>query len=131
MTQTTKKRLAASKRKPLGVAALWKMWMDNLRQWLFYIEEYKPHDLLNIPQWLRKTRKQMEKFFHALRRDLRHHHRETNRRHFPESEYALAQLCLFFAGSLPRIGTAITDVFSLRRLKTVTKKRGGAKRTHR
>ncbi|MBR5571668.1 MAG: M23 family metallopeptidase [Oscillospiraceae bacterium] len=100
--------------------------MDNLRQWLFYIEEYKPHDLLNIPQWLRKTRKQMEKFFHALRRDLRHHHRETNRRHFPESEYALAQLCLFFAGSLPRIGTAITDVFSLRRLKTVTKKRGGA-----
>ncbi len=125
MTQTTKKRLANSKRKPLGVTTLWKMWMDNLRQWLFYIEEYKPHDLLNIPQWLRKTRKRLEKFFHALRRDLRHHHRETNRRHFPESEYALAQLCLFFAGSLPRIGAAITDIFSLRRLKNVTKGRGG------
>lgn len=128
MTQTTKKRLANSKRKPLGVAALWKMWMDNLRQWLFYIEEYKPHDLLNIPQWLSKTRKRLEKFFHALRRDLRHHHRETNRRHFPESEYALAQLCLFFAGSLPRIGAAITDIFSLRRLKNVTKGRGGHNR---
>ena len=120
MTQTRKKKTANSKPAPQGIARLWKMWMDNLRQWLFYIEEYKPHDLLNIPYWLRKKKKKLDKFFHALRRDLRHQHRETNRRHFPESEYALAQLCLFFAGSLPRMGAAITDVFSLRRLRKVS-----------
>ena len=120
MTQTTKKKTADSKAEPQGIVRLWKLWMDNLRQWLFYIEEYKPQDLLNIPQWLRKTKKKLDKFFHALRRDLRHQHRETNRRHFPESEYALAQLCLFFAGSLPRMGAAVTDVFSLRRLKKVS-----------
>ncbi len=120
MTQTRKKKTANSKPEPQGIARLWKMWMDNLRQWLFYIEEYMPHDLLNIPQWLRKRKKKLDKFFHALRRDLRHHRRDSNRRHFPESEYALAQLCLFFAGSLPRVGAAITDVFSLRRLKKVS-----------
>ena len=120
MTQTTKKKTADSKAEPQGIVRLWKLWMDNLRQWLFYIEEYKPQDLLNIPQWLRKTKKKLDKFFHALRRDLRHQHRETNRRHFPESEYALAQLCLFFAGSLPCMGAAVTDVFSLRRLKKVS-----------
>lgn len=120
MTQTTKKKTAYSRRKSYGIARLWNMWMDNLRQWLFYIEEYKPHDLLNIPQWLRKTKKKLDKFFHALRRDLRHLNRETNRRHFPESEYALAQLCLFFAGSIPRMGAAVVDIFSLRRLKKVT-----------
>ena len=123
MTQTTKKKPANSKPEPQGIVRLWKMWMDNLRQWLFYIEEYKPHDLLNIPQWLRKTKKRLDKFFHALRRDLRHQNRETNRRHFPESEYALAQLCLFFAGSLPRMAAAVTDIFSLRRLKNVAKGR--------
>ena len=123
MTQTTKKKPANSKPEPQGIVRLWKMWMDNLRQWLFYIEEYKPHDLLNIPQWLRKTKKKLDKFFHALRRDLRHQNRETNRRHFPESEYALAQLCLFFAGSLPRMAAAVTDIFSLRRLKNVAKGR--------
>ncbi|MBQ3549250.1 MAG: M23 family metallopeptidase [Oscillospiraceae bacterium] len=120
MTQTKKKKPADSQRKPHGVAALWKLWMDNLRQWLFYIEEYAPHDPLNIPHWLRKTRKKLNKFFHALRRDLRHQNRETRRRHFPESEYPLAQLCLFFAGSLPRMGAAVTEVFSLRRLKKVS-----------
>lgn len=121
MTQTTKKKTANSKPEPQGVVRLWKMWMDNLRQWLFYIEEYKPRDLLNIPLWLRKTKKKLDKFFHALRRDLRHQNRESNRRHFPESEYGLAQLCLFFAGSLPCMGAAITDIFSLRRLKNVTR----------
>ena len=120
MTQATKKKTAGSRRQKHGVAYLWKLWMNNLREWLFYIEEYKPHDLLNIPMWLRRMRGKWSAFFHSLRRDLRHQHRDSRRRHFPESEYALAQLCLFFAGSIPRMGAAITELFSLRRLKKVT-----------
>ena len=108
MTQATDKKTAKSQRQKMTIAKAWKMWMDNLRAWQFYIEEHKPQDLLNIPLWIGKTGKKCESFLHALRRDLRHQRRETRRRHFPESEIGLAQLCLFFAGSLPRLGAAIT-----------------------
>ena len=121
MTQATGKKTAKSKRQKMTIAKAWKMWMDNLRAWTFYIEEHKPQDLLNIPLWLSKTGKKCEKFFHALRRDLRHQRRESRRRHFPESEFALAQLCLFFAGSIPRLGAAITGIFTHRRLQRITK----------
>lgn len=104
----------------MSMAKAWKMWMDNLRAWQFYIEEHKPHDLLNIPLWLEKTGKKCGEFLHSLRRDLRHQRRETRRRHFPESEFALAQLCLFFAGSLPRLGAAVTSIFRRRRMKRIT-----------
>ena len=121
MTRTTDKKTTKSRRKKMTVAKAWKMWMDNLRAWRFYIEEHKPHDLLNISLWLGKTGKKCGEFLHSLRRDLRHQRRETRRRHFPESEFALAQLCLFLAGSLPRVGAAITSIFSQSRMKRITK----------
>ena len=120
MTQATDKKTAKSQRRKISVFKVWKMWMDNLRAWQFYIEEYKPHDLLNIPLWLEKKAKQCKLFFHSLRRDLRHQHRETRRRNFPESEFVLAQLCLFFAGSIPRLGAAVTSIFTHRRMKRIT-----------
>lgn len=126
MVQATDKKTTKSRRKKMTLAKAWKMWMDNLRAWHFYIEEHKPHDLLNIPLWLGKTAKKCEEFLHSLRRDLRHQRRETRRRHFPESEYGLAQLCLFFAGSMPRLGAAITSIFSHRRLKRITNPKGAA-----
>lgn len=130
MTQATDKKTAKSRRRKMTVAKAWKMWMDNLRAWKFYIEEHKPHDLLNIPLWLGETGKKCEKFLRSLRRDLRHQRRETNRRHFPESEFALAQLCLFFAGSLPRFGAAITSLFTHRRMKRIANPKNGAAGEH-
>ena len=120
MVQATDKKTTKSRREKMTPAKAWKMWMDNLRAWHFYIEEHKPHDLLNIPLWLEKTGKKCGEFLHSLRRDLRHQRRETRRRHFPESEFALAQLCLFFAGSLPRLGAAVTSIFRHRRMKRIT-----------
>ena len=130
MTQATDKKTAKSRRQKMTVAKAWKMWMDNLRAWQFYIEEHKPQDLLNIPLWISKTGKKCKSFLHALRRDLRHQRRETRRRHFPESEFGLAQLCLFFAGSLPRLGAAITGIFSHRRLKRITKRKNNSAGEH-
>ena len=127
MTQATDKKTAKSRRQKMTVAKAWKMWMDNLRAWKFYIEEHKPHDLLNIPLWLSKTAGKCRAFLHSLRRDLRHQRRETRRRHFPESEIGLAQLCLFFAGSLPRMAAAITGVFRHRRMKRITNPKGAVK----
>ena len=130
MTQATDKKTAKSRRQKMTVAKAWKMWMDNLRAWKFYIEEHKPQDLLNIPLWIGKTGKKCKSFLHALRRDLRHQRRETNRRHFPESEFALAQLCLFFAGSLPRFGAAITSLFTHRRMKRIANPKNGSAGEH-
>ena len=124
MTQATDKKTAKSQRQKMTIAKAWKMWMDNLRAWKFYIEEHKPHDLLNIPLWLGKVGKRCQKFLHALRRDLRHQRRESNRRHFPESEFALAQTCLFIAGSIPRLGAGISSIFTHRRMKRITKGAG-------
>ena len=124
MTQATDKKTAKSQRQKMTIAKAWKMWMDNLRAWKFYIEEHKPHDLLNIPLWLGKVGKRCQKFLHALRRDLRHQRRESNRRHFPESEFALAQTCLFIAGSIPRLGAGISSIFTHRRMKRIAKGAG-------
>lgn len=131
MTQATDKKTAKSRRQKITVAKAWKMWMDNLRAWKFYIEEHKPQDLLNIPLWLGKTAKKCNEFLRSLRRDLRHQRRETRRRHFPESEYKLAQLCLFFAGSLPRLGAAITGIFRHRRMKRITNPKNAGSGEHR
>lgn len=130
MMQATQKKPTQSGNGSEKKPNLWKRWMDNLRAWQFYIEEHKPHDLLNIPLWLRRRGKKCAKFFHALRRDLRHQRRESRRRYFPESEFALAQLCLFFAGSLPRIGAGITSIFTHRRLKRVTRNSASASTEH-
>ena len=130
MMQATQKKPTQSGNGSEKKPNLWKRWMDNLRAWQFYIEEHKPHDLLNIPLWLRRRGKKCAKFFHALRRDLRHQRRESRRRYFPESEFALAQLCLFFAGSLPRIGAGITSIFTHRRLKRVTRNSAPASTEH-
>ena len=127
MTQATDKKTAKSRRQKMTVAKAWKMWMDNLRAWQFYIEEHKPQDLLHISLLLSKTGKKCGEFFRSLRRDLRHQRRETRRRHFPESEIGLAQLCLFFAGSLPRIGAAVTSVFRHRRMKRISGGKGNVK----
>lgn len=130
MMQATQKKPTQSGNGSEKKPNLWKRWMDNLRAWQFYIEEHKPHDLLNIPLWLRRRGKKCAEFFHALRRDLRHQRRESRRRYFPESEFALAQLCLFFAGSLPRIGAGITSIFTHRRLKRVTRNSASASTEH-
>ena len=42
-------------------SALWRMWMDNLKEWRFYLEENR-HTPVDIAGWFGKIRKQLRSF---------------------------------------------------------------------
>ena len=99
-------------------AALWRMWMDNLKEWRFYLEE-NHRQPLDIAGWIDKLRLRCRTFMSSLRRDMRHQANASRHRKFPESESGLAQLFLYAAGSVPRMTSALRDRFTLRRRKQI------------
>lgn len=99
-------------------AALWRMWMDNLKEWRFYLEE-NHRQRLDISGWIDKLRLRCRTFMTSLRRDMRHQANASRHRKFPESESALAQLFLYAAGSVPRLTSALRDRFTLHRRKQI------------
>ena len=54
------------------------MWMDNLKEWRFYLEENR-HTPVDIAGWFGKIRKQLRSFMTSLRRDM--HHQANASRH--------------------------------------------------
>ena len=99
-------------------SALWRMWMDNLKEWRFYLEENR-HTPVDIAGWFGKIRKQLRSFMTSLRRDMHHQANASRHRKFPESESGLAQLCLYAAGSVPRLASDLKERFTLRRRKQI------------
>lgn len=99
-------------------SALWRMWMDNLKEWRFYLEENR-HTPVDIVGWFGKIRKQLRSFMTSLRRDMHHQANASRHRKFPESESGLAQLCLYAAGSVPRLASDLKERFTLRRRKQI------------
>ena len=99
-------------------ATLWRMWMDNLKEWRFYLEE-NHRQRLDISGWIDKLRLRCRTFMTSLRRDMRHQANASRHRKFPESESGLAQLFLYAAGSVPRLTSALRDRFTLRRRKQI------------
>ena len=99
-------------------AALWRMWMDNLKEWRFYLEE-NHREPLDISGWIDRLRMRCRTFLTSLRRDMRHQANASRHRKFPESESGLAQLFLYAAGSVPRMTSALRDRFTLRRRKQI------------
>ena len=102
-----------------SLPALWRMWMDNLKEWLFYLEENRRHTPTDIAGWLAKLRQRLRSFMTSLRRDMRHQANASRHRKFPESDYGLAQFCLYVGGSIPRVTSALRDRLSLRRRKHI------------
>ena len=94
------------------------MWMDNLKEWRFYLEENR-HTPVDIVGWFGKIRKQLRSFMTSLRRDMHHQANASRHRKFPESESGLAQLCLYAAGSVPRLASDLKERFTLRRRKQI------------
>ena len=99
-------------------ATLWRMWMDNLKEWRFYLEE-NHRQRLDISGWIDKLRLRCRTFMTSLRRDMRHQANASRHRKFPESESGLAQLFLYAAGSVPRLTSALRDRFTLHRRKQI------------
>lgn len=101
-------------------SSLWNLWVDNLKEWHFYlVEEHGHHQRADISGWIDKLRQRIRSFMTSLRRDMRHQKNASRHRKFPESDYGIAQFCLYVAGSIPRVPSAIHERLTLRRRKHI------------
>ena len=101
-------------------SSLWNLWVDNLKEWHFYlVEEHGHHQRADISGWIDKLRQRIRSFMTSLRRDMRHQKNASRHRKFPESDYGIAQFCLYVAGSIPRVTSAIHERLTLRRRKHI------------
>ena len=103
-----------------SLSSLWNLWVDNLKEWHFYlVEEHGHHQRADISGWIDKLRQRIRSFMTSLRRDMRHQKNASRHRKFPESDYGIAQFCLYVAGSIPRVTSAIYERLTLRRRKHI------------
>ena len=103
-----------------SLSSLWNLWVDNLKEWHFYlVEEHGHHQRADISGWIDKLRQRIRSFMTSLRRDMRHQKNASRHRKFPESDYGIAQFCLYVAGSIPRVPSAIHERLPLRRRKHI------------
>ena len=101
-------------------SSLWNMWVANLKEWRFYLEEeYGHRQRADIAGWIDKLRLRIRSFFISLRRDVRHQKNASRYRKFPESDYRIAQFCLYMAGSIPRVTADIHERVTQRRRKHI------------
>ena len=106
--------------KNMSLSSLWNLWVDNLKEWHFYlVEEHGHHQRADISGWIDKLRQRIRSFMASLRRDMRHQKNASRHRKFPESDYGIAQFCLYVAGSIPRVTSVIHEHVTLRRRKHI------------
>lgn len=125
MTNQTKDRKTPSGEpaEKLTAAGLWHLWKDNLKSWHQYREEHADLFTLNIQAGFRR----LFSWLGRVRRSAHALAGESRDRRFPESELGIAQLFLFFCGSVERFGAEIRERLSLRRKALV---RLGGRRRH-
>lgn len=91
------------KRGPLSILT------DNLTEWLDYL----------FPARTRRGKKNapltLGERYQKLKRDIRHQVKANPHRHFPESDYAVIQMVLFVAGSVPMWGSLLKEKLHFRR----------------
>ena len=104
----------------MSLSSLWNLWVDNLKEWHFYlVEEHGHRQRADISGWIDRLRLRCRSFMTSLRRDVRHQKNASRHRKFPESDYGIAQFCLYVAGSIPRMTSAIHERFTLRRRRHI------------
>lgn len=100
----------------MSLSSLWNLWVDNLKEWHFYlVEEHGHRQRADISGWIDKLRQRIRSFMTSLRRDVRHQKNASRHRKFPESDYGIAQFCLYVAGSIPRMTSAVHERLTQRR----------------
>ena len=114
MTQDQQQKNTAPRdpnREHMTLSELWQLWRDNLMSWRSFCDEH--HDLftLNIQAGVRR----LGQWLSNLRGSARTLAAANRDRRFPESEYGMAQLFLFFRSSLERFAAAVREHFSDRR----------------
>ena len=104
----------------MSLSSLWNLWVDNLKEWHFYlVEEHGHRQRADISGWIDKLRQRIRSFMTSLRRDVRHQKNASRHRKFPESDYGIAQFCLYVAGSIPRMTSAVHEWLTQRRRKRI------------
>ena len=104
----------------MSLSSLWNLWVDNLKEWHFYlVEEHGHRQRADISGWIDKLRQRIRSFMTSLRRDVRHQKNASRHRKFPESDYGIAQFCLYVAGSIPRMTSAVHERLTQRRRKRI------------
>ncbi len=104
----------------MSLSSLWNLWVDNLKEWHFYlVEEHGHRQRADISGWIDKLRQRIRAFMASLRRDVRHQKNASRHRKFPESDYRIAQFCLYVAGSIPRMTSAVHERLTQRRRKRI------------
>ena len=119
-SQTTPTPQKGTDPKNMSLSSLWNLWVDNLKEWHFYLGEEQGHwQWADISGWIDRLRQRCRSFMTSLRRDMHHQANASRHRKFPESDYGIAQFFLYVAGSVPRLTSALRERFSLRRRKRI------------
>ena len=119
-SQTTPTPQKGTDPKNMSLSSLWNLWVDNLKEWHFYlVEEHGHRQRADICGWIDRLRQRCRSFMISLRRDMHHQANASRHRKFPESDYGIAQFFLYMAGSVPRLTSALRERFSLRRRKRI------------
>lgn len=104
----------------MSLSALWNLWVDNLKEWRFYLIEESGHrQRADIAGGIDRLRLRIRAFFTSLRRDVRHQKNASRHRKFPESDYRIAQFCLYVAGSIPRLTAELHERVTQRRRRHI------------
>ena len=119
-SQTTPTPQKGTDSKNMSLSSLWNLWVDNLKEWHFYlVEEHGHRQRADICGWIDRLRQRCRSFMISLRRDMHHQANASRHRKFPESDYGIAQFFLYMAGSVPRLTSTLRERFSLRRRKRI------------
>lgn len=115
MKQVSEKAPHRLQCKHLSVAALWRMWGDNLRAWHLYLAETSPLSPANIRSGAKRLLQKFRGYLAGLRADLHHQVSANPTHHFPESDYRLIQLLYFVGGIIPHLSSSFRQRFIIRR----------------
>ncbi len=107
---------------PEARSSIWSKWMENLKQWAWYLGEHPDWCDVDIQQAVKNC---VIVPFRNLCRHLKELGRDRNEAKLPETESRIGQLFLFAWGSLPRLGCRLRERTQIRRRSSI---HTGAKR---
>ena len=102
--------------------SIWKKWVQNLKDWIWYHQEHPDWFDIDIQHFIYII------FIRPLRnlwRHLKELHQDRNEAKLPETESRIGQLLLFVWGSLPRMASRLQERVQRRRRSAI---RTGSKR---
>ena len=96
--------------------SIWAKWMQNLKDWVWYMQENPDWYDFNIQEIVKEH---LIRPVYRLKRHIQELGQDRREHRLPESESRIGQLFLFFWGSLPRLGSNVREKLQLRRKSSI------------